>query len=213
MLEHLTPGDRNEALAGDLLEDFRAGRSNGWYRRQVVAVVAVGWLRSVFDHRIALFFAATWSMLSPAWELIFIRSFWQSNFIGHIWRIPWPWSTAFSFGLSTAEDLLFIWIGAIVYAALLASSHRAVSLRRLGLGFVMSIVVFVVASAGGFALSIAMDTNSIGRGVDWRTRTLLGVIGNIGPWTALLRFPYLVGTACALWGATPGASKREGISA
>jgi len=198
MLQHLTPGPRNQALAGDLLEEFRGGRSDGWYRRQVFAAIAIGCLRSVFDHRIALFFAATWSMLSPLLELIFVRLFRQNNFIGHIWRIPWPWSTACSFGLSTAEDLLFVWIGALVYVTLLATANGNANFRQVGRRFVTSMVVFIVASACEFALLIAIATHSTGRGVDLRTLTLLDVIENL----AITHFPYFVGTACALWGAT-----------
>ncbi len=36
MLEHLTFGCRKEELAGDLCEEFRSGRSEGWYWRQVL---------------------------------------------------------------------------------------------------------------------------------------------------------------------------------
>ncbi len=43
MLRHLTPGDRDEALDGDLLEVFRLGRSNAWYWRQVTSACAVSW--------------------------------------------------------------------------------------------------------------------------------------------------------------------------
>ena len=30
MLEHCTPADRHEVLSGDLLEEFRSGRSEAW---------------------------------------------------------------------------------------------------------------------------------------------------------------------------------------
>ena len=43
MLRHLTPGDRDEALDGDLLEVFRLGRSNTWYWRQVTSACVVSW--------------------------------------------------------------------------------------------------------------------------------------------------------------------------
>lgn len=211
MLEHLMPGDRNEALAGDLLEELRAGRSIGWYRRQVVAAIAAGWLRGVFDHRIELFFAAIWSILVPAWQLSFERFFWQSSFIGHIWRIPWPWSTVCMAGLSTAEDLIFILAGALVYVTILAGLRRTVDFRRLRRRFAMSVVVFWAAWACELALLFAISTKYTAHAVDWRTLTLLGVIVNFGPWTALTRFPYLVGTACALWGATSRVAKTEGI--
>jgi hypothetical protein len=39
MLEHLLWGGRNEALAGDLLEEFQRGRSVAWYWRQVFGAI------------------------------------------------------------------------------------------------------------------------------------------------------------------------------
>jgi len=41
MLEHLLLGDRNEALAGDLLEEFQRRRSVVWYWRQVLGPILV----------------------------------------------------------------------------------------------------------------------------------------------------------------------------
>ena len=40
-------GRRNESLVGDLLEEYRRGRSSSWYWRQVVAAIAVGRAKAV----------------------------------------------------------------------------------------------------------------------------------------------------------------------
>lgn len=40
MLRRLTRGPHSEALQGDLLEAWRAGRGNAWYWRQVLIAVA-----------------------------------------------------------------------------------------------------------------------------------------------------------------------------
>jgi hypothetical protein len=42
LLEHVRFSNTDEALAGDLLEDFRHGRSVAWYWRQVFAAILVG---------------------------------------------------------------------------------------------------------------------------------------------------------------------------
>jgi hypothetical protein len=47
MLEHLAPAARDEALGGDLLEEFRRGRSEGWYWWQVLSACGLGWLLSL----------------------------------------------------------------------------------------------------------------------------------------------------------------------
>jgi hypothetical protein len=213
LLEHLTTAGRNEALAGDLLEEFRAGRSSGWYWRQIISAVAIGWARSIFEHRIVLLFAAFWSLLSPAWELTFIRVFWESNFIGSVWRMPWPWSAASAIGLGIVEALLFIWIGSLLYSAVLLFSRRRLDFRRLGHGFAMSIVVFLAPAACVFVLRIVAGVSSNEAGTDWRTLTLLGETKNFQAWAILWRIPYILGTACAIWGGTRRVAKKGRVPA
>src|ERR1700761_8706539 len=67
LLRHLTLGEANEALAGDLLEEFQDGRSVGWYWSQVLVAVALSWLRESFARTSVLAFAILWSMLAPSW--------------------------------------------------------------------------------------------------------------------------------------------------
>jgi hypothetical protein len=45
LVEHLVPKPRNEALAGDLLEQFAQGRSVTWYWRQVLVAILTGFLK------------------------------------------------------------------------------------------------------------------------------------------------------------------------
>jgi len=45
MLDHLTPAGHEDALAGDLLEEFRAGRSAAWYWRQVLGALLFEWIK------------------------------------------------------------------------------------------------------------------------------------------------------------------------
>jgi hypothetical protein len=70
MLEHLTPAGRDEALGGDLLEEFRGGRSEGWYWWQVLSACSVGLLNSLRARGLLLVFALCWSMLAPAWNVL-----------------------------------------------------------------------------------------------------------------------------------------------
>ena len=66
-LEHLTTRHLDDALAGDLLEVFRMGRSNGWYWRQVLATCVLSWVASLRARVPLLVFALMWSMAAPAW--------------------------------------------------------------------------------------------------------------------------------------------------
>jgi len=45
LVEHMNPGGRNEALAGDLLEQFSQGRSVTWYWRQVLVAIVAGFMK------------------------------------------------------------------------------------------------------------------------------------------------------------------------
>jgi hypothetical protein len=61
MVEHLTFGLTNEALSGDLLEQFQSGRSAGWYWCQVGSAIATGlWSRS-HDFALPLIYCVSWT--------------------------------------------------------------------------------------------------------------------------------------------------------
>jgi hypothetical protein len=47
LLNHFEPINRNEALIGDLAEQYRRGRSRSWYWRQVVVAVLVGYCKEL----------------------------------------------------------------------------------------------------------------------------------------------------------------------
>jgi hypothetical protein len=88
VLEHCVPGGGNDAMAGDLVEQLRAGRTRGWYRRQVLGALALGWARDLGDDRALVVFALLWSVFEPAWWLLTICGELAGNFIGGIWLPP-----------------------------------------------------------------------------------------------------------------------------
>jgi hypothetical protein len=203
ILDHLTSRGSNEALSGDLLEAFRTGRSAGWYWYQVIVAIAIAWGQNVWHHRASLFLAAIWSLFSPAWRLLSIR-FSESSLYGYIWRIPWPWSTACDLALNVmAPPLLFIWIGVAVYSTLHLLGFGKLPLRSVRKGFLWGFVAYALAWACLFAMPI-YNPQVAGHAVhavkvNWRSLTVLGVIGNFGTWNALVRLPYFIGTATTLW--------------
>jgi hypothetical protein len=200
MLEHWTPGGCDHALAGDLQESFRAGRSNEWYWRQVLAALAIQWTKSLFRHRIVLIFAAAWAALSPAWSLLIIRLHHSIDFTGPIWRQPWPWSTVLIIGLSTAESLLFIWTGVLVYLVIVLTLFQTTNHWRIGRAFAASVAGYVLAVACELAIAAMVAApSSTAHGTDWGTLTLTGVIADFSVWAILRRLPCLIGILCALW--------------
>jgi hypothetical protein len=141
MLRHLTPGERNDALAGDLLEEFRSGRSAAWYWRQVLACVAISNRRVAVAHTAALLFAGFWALLVPAWLPI--------TRLGHFPRLnhaflslAWPWSTLCVLMFTFSLLISFVWAGLLLYLLLESMTSTGFSFRRFRRGMMRSAAVF-----------------------------------------------------------------------
>jgi hypothetical protein len=143
MLEHLTAGPSNEALAGDLLEDFHRGRSRGWYWRQVLGAIAISCSREILNHANVMLFAALWSMLAPAWLLVIGNIEERFNFSERIWQMDWPWSTLCDVGLLLCTNVLFIWVGTLLYLIPHLLAARNLRVRALLKGILASLPVLV----------------------------------------------------------------------
>ncbi len=103
MLEHLTASDRDDALAGDLLEVFSMGApAKRWYWRQAGAICVLSW-RGVCAKRVPLLvFALMWSMAAPAWLLLMNR-------VGSRLTDGWLWRMSGSAGPLATLIGLAIW--------------------------------------------------------------------------------------------------------
>jgi hypothetical protein len=134
MLDHLRSRGTDEALSGDLLEAFRSGRSAGWYWYQVIVAIAIAWGRNVWRHRITLFFAAIWSVFSPAWLLLPVR-FSLDSLVGDTSQIPWPWSFICACVFAAVIAMLFIWLGVAVYSTLHLLAFGKLFVRSVRKGF------------------------------------------------------------------------------
>ncbi|HEV2322391.1 MAG TPA: hypothetical protein VGS10_00440 [Terracidiphilus sp.] len=142
MLRRLVPGERNDALAGDLLEEFRSGRSAAWYWRQVLACVAIRNTRVVLAHSGVLLFAVLWALLAPVWfPLSRLGAF--PHLDQAIVNLAWPWSTICGLGLSFFILIFFVWAGLLIYLTLETLAGRHFSAQRLRNGIMRSAAVFV----------------------------------------------------------------------
>jgi len=151
MLEHLNFGRDNEALSGDLLEEFRGGRSTGWFCRQVLMAIWVGlgaWAR---EFALALVFSAGWSTLYPLWR--FLGRNWLFRVVPDRWiGLGWPYSTVMDLSDGILPAITFVWLGLLVYLTLRSQVMRSkglvVSPVRLFLGLSSSLSVLLVATIG-----------------------------------------------------------------
>lgn len=148
LLENFPPGERNEALAGDLLEEFHYfRRSEGWYWRQVLSAVAIECSREMLNHQIVLVFAVLWSMLAPEWLLIIARFEKYSDLSGRLGLLDWPWSSICDWGLLLGANLLFIWAGITLYLIPHLWVKRNLRLRALSRGLLASIPILIAVWA------------------------------------------------------------------
>jgi hypothetical protein len=121
MLEHLTFGHNHEALSGDLLEEFQAGRSQGWYWRQVLIAIGIGARQTTRHYALPLVFSAVWSTLYPLWMSL------ATNRLIYVmpdrWRaLSWPYSAILDLANGILPAAAFIWVGLLLY--LMSSSKR-----------------------------------------------------------------------------------------
>lgn len=159
MLLHLAPGPSNKALRGDLLEGFRSGRSVAWYWHQVIAAVAIACIHELSNHGFLFCFAALWSVLAPAWNLLIDNIEHNSMLFGSMWSLAWPWSTGAALGLSLVIGSTFILAGEFLYLVLQGAITRSFSFRRIGRALGMSLCAFIAVSAVIFALPTLLHSS------------------------------------------------------
>ena len=202
MLKHLVPGERNEAMAGDLLEEFRRGRSGNWYLRQILAAIVIGCFRDLIHHRMGLAYAAVWSILTPAWFVVIDKFRNDSTITGLIYRMDWPWSTICDLGLGAAVNVAFIGSGMFLYLIPRMLITGSFSVRRIRRGLFLILLVYAAFWAVLFGLFVLLPP---GHGIDRHTLTPLNAVTNIWIWFGCL--PLILALVCGLWGAT---SRRNG---
>ncbi len=198
MLEHCIPGQRDEALAGDLEEAFQEGRTNGWYWRQSLAALAVGWMKYLGDRTALIVFALLWSMLAPAWTAIVERI--QNR------DVAWPASVAAWLML----NLAFIWMGMLAFAGMHRRTVLAVHAKKLKRAFAVAAAVFLPTYFATYVLANLFVWPGIG--VEWRLLQPLGEIVDLGVRADVLRVPYLVTLLWSMWRLTPALAVAPAVT-
>ena len=200
MLEHARPGDSDEALAGDLLEGFRAGRSEAWYWRQTLAACAVSWSQSLRGRAPLLVFAVLWSMLAPAWE-VFLDGVESAPNLVRIWPYFGPvWFIPALAGWLVLNSI-FLWAGILVFILAHGSFLGVLRGRKLRRAFLMASLILLPAYGLTFVwgnlywYSFLADAKL--------AATPLGQITDLRLLADVMRLPYFIALVCALWNAIP----------
>jgi hypothetical protein len=144
LLDHLVPGSMNDALAGDLAEEF-GRRGAAWYWRQVMLAIAIGFLRHIRSECVSIGFSFVWIYASEE----FIRrsgKWWFGDWWQAAWwiRLPWPWSLVVEVTHGILDALIPLALGLAAY--LIAA--RRFSFRGFSTGIatmVGSLIVYDVA--------------------------------------------------------------------
>ena len=204
MLEHMTSGDRDEALTGDLLEVYQGGRSNGWYWHQAMAACAVSWFECLRVRTPLLVFALLWSLAAPAWNTLctLVESDRVQNqfcsIFGTIWILPAliAWTILHS---------IFLWGGLLVFGVLHRNAGGTLHPNKFKRAFLLAPVIFVPAYG---VLFLTVTLHWYGYFVHFQLRpSPLSQILDLRMLADVIRLPYLVALLLALWGAIPRASR------
>jgi hypothetical protein len=159
ILEHLIPGRYREALAGDLLQEHRDGRSVGWYWRQILTAITIGWFRAVFSQRAVLVFALLWSVLAPGWNVWIEKADRDLSLSSSLWKLDWPWSLLCSVGVYVSAGMVFVLCGVLIYL-LPQLGIGCISFRRIGRGIRLSLSTFAAVSTGILALTLLVPSSN-----------------------------------------------------
>ena len=143
LAQRLLSGPRSESLLGDLIEQYRQGRSWIWYWRQVLAAILVGTVDDLAAHK-----ALALRTLTLGWTLYYLFSFpvtWAGGF-AEDWLsqnviLCAPGSFWCQFWRNQFSVELMIYVAAAVSGGIVARLHRKYWVAMLSL-YAASVLLF-----------------------------------------------------------------------
>jgi hypothetical protein len=115
LLEHPVPGEK-DAIAGDLVEEFRNGRSRAWFWRQALTVIFLAFCSESYRQRSASVFAMLWAgIVSVSWSHLLLASSQFQALVAWGIRRDWPESMVYCVGIFCAVNVRLVWAGPLVY--------------------------------------------------------------------------------------------------
>ena len=198
MLQHLTPAGRNDGLAGDLLEEFRSGRSTSWYWRQVLSAVCISCRQMLSVNRTPLLFAALWSLGAPAVSALDQSVASLPAVLEELRHISWPLSGILALSLRLLTRLAFIWSGILFYYAAKAGNKKPFNPHSFMRSIARSSSVFLPFLAASFAVALPF---SIRPAYIASPHNLAhaSVVAGFSASATLATLPYFLTTLFAIW--------------
>ncbi len=212
ILEHLAAGEQEEALTGDLIEEYCSGRSDGWYWQQVLLACIVSWSRGLSARVPVIFYALIWSILAPTWYVLIDRSAHQFTY-NKLFDSLAPFSLVLAPIVWTVAHAAFLWAGLLFYQlahAILGRKLRRGDVRRAFWLATLILppvyfVTFVFVDLYQYSVPALAHARLVA--------TSLAQIADVGLLSDLIRVPYFVALLCALWGTVhPFARQQTALS-
>jgi len=201
ILEHLVPGKKNDALAGDLLEEFRCGRSSLWYWRQVLSAFVLGFMQESRMNWSVFVFAFFWALPASALWIAVIR--WQSGtFFARRWDLPWPYSMICELGLTFGSQVLYVWAGVIFGFSIFSAAKKQFKVRYLVRGIGISLSAYLITFVAFFVWRLIFPMP-----FDIRFVTPAGLIVSLS--MIAFRMTFFVAVVAGLWSACVSASQKK----
>ena len=140
LLYHLVLGSHNEAVTGDLLEEFKNRQSVAWYWRQAIWAILLSFLTELRNQRLIVGYAAVWTFaVSLVWKHIKMSPQ-LGAFLDWGVRHPWPESLIYVVVIYIATVVALLWMGFGLYVAMAGNFNVRYVIRGLLVGFVTIVV-------------------------------------------------------------------------
>jgi hypothetical protein len=170
LLEHLVPGEKNEALTGDLLEDFQRRGSVAWYWRQVFMAILVGCSNELRKRWGGIVFAIICTSAVP-WKHILLNVEFES--LLHLgFKLAWPLSLIYQIAFFTLLNAVALVAALCAYLGV----TRSFNLRRFLKGSLVALLVLCLGNIGLPLLWLMQPSRFFSDYVVWRLPLFLGLV-------------------------------------
>jgi hypothetical protein len=147
LLKLFTVDSANDPLVGDLIEEYRRGRSGFWLWRQTLAAIAAGLLKALRVHPLAPVFALFWTLPMALVGFLVVQPMQIAIFLGHPWGPASAYLTEIQVGFGIVWRMIYLWLGIAIYVSFSSLIARRFDLRQFWRGSLVGTVLSLVVLA------------------------------------------------------------------